>query len=109
MDRDKVWLKAMNVMAPTCHQRADRSYHFGKYQIPVCSRCQGVYIGYLIGLFFYLPQFALLLPVTYIEGFIQLKTEYHSTNQRRLVTGLISGIATIQLLKLIFELITTIV
>lgn len=107
MNRDKIWLKSMNLMAPTCHQRADRSFSIGKYQMPVCSRCFGVYTGYLIGLFFFAPLFAILLPLTYIDGFIQLHTKYTSTNFRRFTTGLISGVATIQLLKLIIVLITT--
>lgn len=96
---NKIWLKSMNVCAPTCHQRADRSYFIGNYQLPVCARCQGVYLGYLLGLFIYIPLLLVLLPLTYIDGFIQLKTEYNSTNSRRLITGVISGIATIQLIK----------
>lgn len=105
MNKDKIWLRAMNIMAPTCHQREERSYHLGSYQLPVCSRCQGVYIGYLIGILFTNWLFILLLPITYIDGLIQLKTKYTSTNRRRLVTGILSGIGTIQFLKLIIHLI----
>lgn len=101
MNIDKIWLKSMSVMAPTCHQRADRSYHLRNYQMPICSRCLGIYIGYFVGLFFYLPKFAILFPLTYIDGFIQIRTKYTSTNFRRLTTGIISGTATIQILKLI--------
>lgn len=46
-----------------------------------------------------MPVLLVLLPLTYIDGFIQLKTEYNSTNSRRLITGVISGFATIQLIK----------
>lgn len=105
INKDKMWLKTMNVMAPTCHQRVDRSYHLGSYQLPVCSRCQGIYLGYIIGILYTNWLFIFLLPLTYIDGFIQLKTNYTSTNLRRLITGMISGVATIQLLKLIIHLI----
>lgn len=107
MNTDRVWLKSMSLFAPTCHQREERSFHIGKYQMPVCSRCFGVYSGYLIGLLFFYPSLIVLLPVTYIDGFIQLKTSYRSTNFRRYTTGIISGIATIQLLKLIIVLFKT--
>lgn len=100
---NKIWLKSMNVCTSTCHQRADRSYFIGNYQLPVCARCQGVYLGYLLGLFIYIPLLLVLLPLTYIDGFIQLKTEYNSTNSRRLITGVISGIATIQLIKVLIH------
>ena len=32
-----------------CHQLADRSFHFGAVQLPVCARCIGIYGGAAIG------------------------------------------------------------
>jgi uncharacterized membrane protein len=32
-----------------CHQLADRSFHLGAYQLPVCARCLGVYVGIACG------------------------------------------------------------
>jgi uncharacterized membrane protein len=32
-----------------CHQRADRSFHIGGAQMPVCARCTGLYVGALMG------------------------------------------------------------
>ncbi len=107
MQSDKIWLKSMNVMSPTCHQREDRSYHIGKYQFPVCARCQGVYIGYLVGLLFTNPLLISLIPLTYIEGYIQLKTKYNSSNPRRLITGLLSGIGTTVLIKNLITMLIT--
>ncbi len=107
MTRDKLWLKSMNTFAPTCHQREDRSYHLGDYQFPVCARCQGVYIGYLVGLFFSNPLLIGLLPITYLEGYLQLKTDYNSTNPRRIITGILSGVGTTVLVKIIIILIFT--
>lgn len=108
MTKDTIWVKAMSVMSPTCHQRSDRSYNLGNYQFPVCARCQGVYIGYLLGLFMFIPILTILIPLTYLDGFIQLKTSYQSTNFRRLTTGILSGVGTIQFIKLIIIYIRTI-
>lgn len=108
MSKDQIWLKAMNIFAPTCHQSRERSYYLGNYQLPVCARCQGLYIGYLLGLFIFLPALSLLFPLTYIDGFIQLKTRYVSTNFRRLSTGLLSGIAFIQIIKLVIVFLKTV-
>lgn len=93
----------MGIFSPTCHQLAERSYRLGKYQMPICARCQGIYIGYIISIFIYAPALSLLLPVTYIDGLIQMKTNYTSTNSRRLFTGILSGIATIQVIKFIIS------
>ncbi len=109
MNKDKIWLKSMNIMAPTCHQRSERSFHLGNFQMPVCSRCQGVYTGYLVGLLFFIPALIILLPLTYLDGFIQLRTKYQSTNFRRFTTGILSGIATVQLIKYLIILIKTFV
>ncbi len=108
MNKDKVWLKSMNIMAPTCHQRAERSFKLGNYQMPVCSRCQGVYTGYIIGLFFFFPVLIIFIPLTYIDGFVQLRTSYTSTNFRRFTTGVLSGIGTIQGLMLLIVVIKTV-
>jgi len=35
--------------ALVCHQRADRSFHVGDAQLPVCARCFGVYAGAVLG------------------------------------------------------------
>ncbi len=102
---DKIWIRLMKIMAPTCHQRIDRSYFIKNWQMPVCARCQGIYIGYLIGLFISSPILVVFIPLTYVDGVIQLKTSYTSTNITRLITGVISGIATIQLLKIMINII----
>ena len=38
------------VAAAVCHQRADRSFHRGATQLPVCARCTGLYAGAPAGL-----------------------------------------------------------
>jgi uncharacterized membrane protein len=32
-----------------CHQIADRSFHIGNLQLPVCARCFGIYVGAAVG------------------------------------------------------------
>ena len=39
--------------ARVCHQIADRSFHIEGYSLAVCSRCFGIYAGYLLGLVIY--------------------------------------------------------
>ncbi|MCI0337542.1 MAG: DUF2085 domain-containing protein [Acidobacteria bacterium] len=36
-----------------CHQMPDRSFHFHGFPLGVCSRCTGIYGGFLAGLIFY--------------------------------------------------------
>ena len=36
-----------------CHQIADRSFHIEGYPLAVCSRCFGIYSGYVLGLVVY--------------------------------------------------------
>ena len=33
-----------------CHQRADRSFHIGGHQMPVCARCTGLYVSAAAGI-----------------------------------------------------------
>jgi hypothetical protein len=35
--------------ALVCHQRADRSFHVGGTQLPVCARCTGLYLSAALG------------------------------------------------------------
>jgi uncharacterized membrane protein len=37
------------VGAFVCHQRPERSFHWGGAQLPVCARCAGLYLGAAIG------------------------------------------------------------
>ena len=92
-----------------CHQRTDRSFRYNGYQIPICARCLGLYGGYFIGIIlaFFISSsniYILLIFVlaTYIDGTVQLLTKYESNNYVRLTTGLVSGIASVLLLKHIF-------
>jgi len=33
-----------------CHQLPERSFYWGRWQFPVCSRCTGLYVSAVVGL-----------------------------------------------------------
>ncbi|MGD0751755.1 MAG: DUF2085 domain-containing protein, partial [Anaerolineales bacterium] len=35
-----------------CHRIAERSFHIGSVQLPLCARCTGMYLGAVTGLVF---------------------------------------------------------
>ena len=99
----KVWVFLMRLGATTgCHQLYERSLFFRKYQFPVCARCTGLFLGQMAGiasllLFIKLDIVLLLLFAAVsavllgVDGFLQLKGIWVSTNFRRLTTGILCG------------------
>lgn len=80
-----------------CHCRPDRSFFFRGRQFPVCARCTGMLLGFVLSAALYavwhpslLWGLFLLLPAT-VDGVVQLKTPYESRNRRRLWTGFLGG------------------
>lgn len=97
----KIYPRLLISGSKVCHQQDRRSFHFGIRKYPVCARCTGIYAGQLIGIvlyFTYVPSLylclALAIPMI-VDGFTQLRTSYESTNNRRLITGLLFGYAAI--------------
>ncbi len=92
-----------------CHQMDERSFHFGIRKYPLCARCTGIYVGLFAGLatgwFYTLPwSFALLFVLMMsIDGLVQLKTNYESNNFKRIVTGLLFGLAVVSLVSEIIQ------
>lgn len=92
------WRKWMEIGEKTgCHQKAERSFTWKGYQFPICARCTGVVLGYLIAPLVYLKKgfcktaaglgcLAMLLDWT-----LQQSKVKESTNRRRLVTGIAGG------------------
>lgn len=82
-----------------CHRIPSRSFFYKGVQFPICARCTGIYVGYIIGIFivgFYsLPPFVYALILTIpmiIDGTGQLFRKWISNNLRRLLTGILGGI-----------------
>lgn len=86
-----------------CHQKAERSFFINDNQMPFCSRCTAIWLGFAIGLgfmvFYIIPLnekflFALLLGIIPIgvDGVGQLFGFWESTNIIRVITGLLIGV-----------------
>jgi uncharacterized membrane protein len=86
-----------------CHQREDRSFLINENQMPFCSRCTAIWLGFAIGLglmvlykieldekFLFLIIIG-IVPIG-IDGIGQLLGFWESTNIVRLITGLLAGI-----------------
>ena len=86
-----------------CHQKAERSFFINDNQMPFCSRCTAIWLGFVIGLgfmVFYKIQlnekflFAIILSLVPIgvDGVGQLLGLWESTNIVRVITGLLIGV-----------------
>jgi uncharacterized membrane protein len=86
-----------------CHQLPERTLSVGGYYLPVCARCTGAYIGLLLG-YLLLPMrrkrssgppnlliTLLMLAPLIIDAGTQWTGLRTSTNQVRLITGLLFG------------------
>ena len=96
-----------------CHQREDRSFKIKGWQFPICSRCTGILVGQLLGIFIYIFQFrisiyisCIFLFIMFLDWYIQYKKIRESTNIRRLITGTLAGIAQVAIfIEIIFILV----
>lgn len=82
----------------------ERSFFIRGYQMPVCARCFGIMLGEVAAIpsafFLSLNVFSLLIlmvPMA-LDGGIQYKTSYRSTNPRRFITGFLFGFSFVSLL-----------
>lgn len=87
-----------------CHQLAERSFSFRGIQFPLCARCTGILLGFLLlG-----PIITVLTPgnpflslaligVMVLDGSLQFFGVFPSNNPRRLLSGLGAGYALCQL------------
>lgn len=100
MNKQELWIKSMNIGARLgCHQRPDRSFFVGGYQLPVCARCTGVTIGYIVAVVMIIVGVRLnwmwvlgLCGVMGLDWGIQRVGIKESNNIRRLITGIVGGI-----------------
>lgn len=97
---DKLWILSMKCGALTgCHQKPERSFFIGNFQMPVCARCTGIMIAKPFAVI-YARKRNLPLPLTIIfilpmilDGVLQYRFFIESNNKRRLVTGFFGGFA----------------
>lgn len=91
-----------------CHQLPERSFFAGRYQLPVCARDTGIYLGFAVGLLALqvlsrgrrpseLPRWPVLLLVGLFvaalgaDGVSSYAGLRATTNPIRLVTGILTG------------------
>lgn len=89
----------------------ERSFFFKGYQFPVCARCTGMIVGYFLSITtipfasFHIGLLAMLCIPMILDGLVQLKTNYVSTNPKRFASGLLFGYGflgvPIQIIKII--------
>ncbi len=86
-----------------CHQKPERSFFYKGKQFPVCARCTGAGIGYVVGGFIYtlvrLPVLANigLCVIMFMDWLLQYLNIRASTNVRRCITGFLCGFGMMQL------------
>ncbi len=105
------------IFKPFCHQIPERCYYFSKKPLFVCSRCLGIYLGFLISFFWLIFLysgfiagvrifwiFLLFIPMVF-DGLTQFFNLRNSRNNMRLATGLLAGAGTAYLTYSAFSLI----
>ncbi|MDT8715425.1 DUF2085 domain-containing protein [Clostridium sp. 19966] len=79
-----------------CHQIPERSFFLKGYQFPICARCTGVLIGYILSIFLFsyisFPMCIGLAIIMLLDWVIQYLNIAQSTNIRRLITGSCGGL-----------------
>lgn len=80
----------------SCHCNEERSFKLSHKYFGICSRCFGILIGILMTSLITIFNFNYLwlllgMPFLIIDGLVQLKSSYESTNIKRLITGILFG------------------
>lgn len=91
-----------------CHRLPERSFIVAGSQLPICSRCCGIVIGYIAGLIaitlgFNVPlEILLLLPLPLVaDGLGQHYGKWMSNNARRFLTGISFGFSLLLLAQVL--------
>lgn len=121
-----LWEKARIIGYALCHQLPQRSFFFHEHQSPLCARCTGMYLGFMLSVVFLIVRRryrAARLPtvavVSMMIGFITIMgidgvnstisiipgapQLYHTTNIHRIVTGTLFGMSMAMLFLPIFN------
>ncbi len=107
---DPFWSLLMFLGSAFCHQIPERSYILGDLQMPLCARCIGIQLGFLLSSIFLwtgarrfasgMPEKRALvvLSVLFLAGAVEAILSYsgvsESDNLRRTVSGLLIGTPT---------------
>lgn len=104
--------KAVKLEFVYCHRKPERSFFWRNKQFPVCARCTGIHIAYLVYPFFLFDVVRLNIWITLalaipslVDGLTQAYGNRESTNILRLITGLMAGLSIVSLASLTGEVI----
>lgn len=117
----EIWFsKFINLVgASVCHQLPERSFHAGSLIIPVCARCEGIYIGFFISAVFLFLMFrrresdlpriyivvilCLFIISTVVDGGLSYLGLIKTNNILRYLTGFLSGAGSMAIVYPIFN------
>ena len=107
--------KADAIGYAVCHRIDLRSFHIGDYQLPLCARCSGMYLGAMLGISYQwiigrrrvgMPSWQIIVPISIfvllfavdgLNSFFSLFSNnpglYQPNNSLRLLTGTGMGLA----------------
>lgn len=92
------WKRLMELGERTgCHQKPERSFYIHGYQMPVCARCTGVFLGYLLAIPAFIRWGFLIAPSLLgalsmlVDWLLQSSKITRSNNIRRFITGMLGG------------------
>ena len=108
---DKTWIYLMELVMKRwgCHQLPERSFFICGYQFPMCARCTGVLVGYIVAALDFRRHIkstlCILLGLPMLADWsIQYLNIKQSNNIRRFITGLLCGYGFIKLcIKIIYN------
>ena len=94
-----------------CHQLPERSFFIKGYQVPICARCTGVFIGQVTAILISILRIPLSFRTSFIligimgfDWFIQTIGIKKSTNTRRFLTGICGGLGLFRIYILIIRI-----
>ena len=107
------------VGASVCHQLPERSFFAGYLKVPVCARCEGIYVGFFITaiiLFFMFrkkesdlaPVYVLVIMIlfvlsTIVDGSLSYFFGFATNNILRFTTGYLAGSAAMTVIYPVFN------
>ena len=103
----KIWIQVMAFFRKYwgCHQIRERSFSLCNYQFPICARCTGILLGYIVAIILLLMKIRIELYICVVmsfplivDGSLQYIFKVSSNNTRRFITGILFGVAIIYLI-----------
>ena len=102
-----------------CHQLPERSFSAGDFSMPLCARCEGIYLGFFIAAIILFIMFrkresdlppvyivvilCLFILSTVLDGSLSYLGVFSTNNFSRFITGYLSGAAAMTIVYPIFN------